>query len=164
MRRIVMILMACGIASGAVADPSLDREARDFLARYIALGEAFDPAVAELYADDALVKAYRRYPFGLERAMEMSGVAWKELIRTAMPWAKAQNDRSDFRVPEFQVDGGRVKIKANRYSFRKCYLDTGYYMILARQPDGSLRIVEEYTETQPQSDCRPAPASADPVD
>lgn len=163
MRRIVLILMACGLASDAFADPGLDRDARDMLARYIALGEAYDPAIAELYADDAVIKTYRRYPFGRERAMEMRGAAWKALIRTAMPWAKAQNDRSEFRETEFEVDEGRVRIKANRYAFRKCYLDTGYYMIVARQPDGSLRIVEEYSETQPQSDCRPAPAGADPV-
>jgi hypothetical protein len=153
MRVIVTILMACALAAGASAGPSLEQDAKDFLARFGELGDAYDPAIADLYTDDAVVKAFRRYPHGLERAVEMPGVAWKEMIQRFMPLAKAQNDRSEFREPEFEVDGDRVRIKADRYSFRKCYLDTGYYMIVQKQPDGSLRIVEEYSETQPQSDC-----------
>ena len=46
-----------------------------------------------------------------------------------------------------------MRIKADRYSMRKCYWDRGYYMLISRQLDGRMKIVEEYLETQPQSDC-----------
>jgi hypothetical protein len=131
----------------------LDQEAKAFFARYAALGDAFDPAVADFYSDEAVIRAFRRYPHGLERSMEISGAQWKSLVRKVMPLAKAQNDRSEYRDPRFEKAGDRVKISAKRYSVRKCYWDPSYYMVLEKQRGGSLKIVEEYTETQPQSDC-----------
>lgn len=162
MRRALTILMTCALSASAIAGPSLEEDAKAFLARLAALGDAYDPALADLYADDAAIKAIRRYPGGQERVMELTGIEWKDLIRSAMPLARLQNDRSELREPEFEVEGDRVKVKANRYSFRKCYLDTGYYVILERQSDRSLRIVEEYYGTQAHSDCQAPPASADP--
>lgn len=148
-----IILIACGVAAGSSAAPSLEQEAREFFARYVALGEAYDSTIADIYSNDAVIKAYRRYPHGLERAMEMNGVQWKELIRKVMPVAKAQNERSEYKEPKFELRDGKVKITAKRYSVRKCYWDTGYYLVLEKQPDGSFKIIEEYSETQPQSDC-----------
>lgn len=153
MLRSAIILLAAGVAAHSAATDTVEQEAKDFLERFVALGDAHDPALADLYSDGAVIKAHRRYPHGLERTLELTGVQWKALVRTAMPWAKALNDRSELRDPQFEVDQGKVTIRADRYSVRKCYLDTGYYMILERQPDGALGIVEEYTETQPQSDC-----------
>lgn len=137
----------------AFSSPGPEQEAREYFARYVALGNAYDPTVADLYSDEASIRAFRRYPHGLERAMELSGVQWKALVRKVMPLAKAQNDRSEYKEPQFEVTGGKVKISAKRYSVRKCYWDPGYYMVLQKQANGSLAIVEEYSETQPQSDC-----------
>jgi hypothetical protein len=153
MLRTLIIVIVCGVSWASSADPGLEQEAKDFLARYVALGDAYDSALADLYSDDAVIRAYRRYPHGLERAMEMKGVQWKELVRKAMPLAKAQNDRSEYKEPQFVIGDGKAKITARRYSVRKCYWDPEYYMIVAKQPDGSLKIIEEYSETQPQSDC-----------
>ena len=49
--------------------------------------------------------------------------------------------------------GPLVRIRADRYSVVKCYRDLGYYMLIGRETDGALAIVEEYSETQPQSSC-----------
>ena len=153
MIRTLTILAACCISWPTFSAPELEQEAKQFLARYVALGHAFDIALANLYADDAVIRIYRRYPHGLERSLEMKGVQWKDLIRTGMPLAKAQNDRSEYKEPSFVVGDGRVRIGATRYSLRKCYWDPEYYFVVARQPDGSLKIIEEYAETQPQSNC-----------
>lgn len=120
---------------------------------YIQLGESFDPDVANLYSDDALVHAYRVYPHGLERNMELTGAQWKELMSRVMPIAKAQNDKSTFsNIAVTEIEGG-YKIKADRYSVRKCYTDTGYYMIVKPTENGSLKIFEEYMETKPLPSC-----------
>lgn len=121
--------------------------------KYIQLNENFDPSVAELYSDDAKIHMYRRYPHGIERAMEFSGAKWKQLLIKTMPLAKAQNDKSVFSKITITNYGNSYKIKANRYSNRKCYTDTGYYMMVAPTDVGRLQITEEYIETQPQSDC-----------
>lgn len=121
--------------------------------KYVALGQAYDIRVADLYSDAAVIRAYRRYPHGLERAMELTGVQWKTLVTKVMPLAKLKGDRSTYANIEVSVDGAKAKIKADRYSVPKCYTDKGYYMVVEREADGRYLIVEEYTETQPQSNC-----------
>ena len=127
---------------------------RELFARYIQLSDSFDVALAQLYADDAKILIHRTYPGGLERKMALSGMQWKQLIVHAMPLAKAQNDKSTFsNISVSRYENG-YKIQADRYSNRKCYTDTGYYMVVMPDPFGRLRIIEEYSETQPQSDCQ----------
>lgn len=70
-----------------------------------------------------------------------------------MPLAKMKNDKSTFKNIAIKPEGNGYKIKAHRYSEKKCYTDKGYYMLLKRTEKGQLEIVEEYMETQPQSDC-----------
>jgi hypothetical protein len=149
-----ILILAFPLAPADVSAQTADSSAaRAFFARYVALGEAYDDKVARLYSDRAVIRSYRRYPHGLERAIELSGSQWKRLLMKVMPLAKAQADRSTFSNIEVSTTGGRTKIEADRYSVRKCYTDTGYYMLIERQPDGGYLIVEEYSETQPQSNC-----------
>lgn len=85
--------------------------------------------------------------------MELTGAQWKRLVAMAMPLAKVQNDKSLFSKVSISRLNEGFKIKANRYSNRKCYTDTGYYMIVAPNRSGMLEIIEEYSETQPHSNC-----------
>jgi hypothetical protein len=128
-------------------------QADAFFKKYIELGDKFDVAVAELYSDTAKIHTYRVYPHGLERAMELSGAQWKQLVKRVMPLAKAKNDKSTFSNITITKHGNGFKIKADRYSEIKCYTDKGYYMVVEPDSRGNLYIIEEYMETQPQSDC-----------
>lgn len=127
--------------------------ASDFFNRYGQLNGRFDSSVADLYSDAAKIHTLRRYPFGLVRTVVLSGAQWKKVIIATMPLAKAKNDRGSTSNVTISKHGNGYKIKANRYSNIKCYTDTGYYMIVAPDKLGKLQIIEEYTETQPQSDC-----------
>ena len=130
-----------------------DESAKKLFDKYVQLSDGFELSVADLYSDAAKIHSYRKYPHGLERAMELSGLQWKQLIDKAMPLAKAQNDKSIFSEVTISGYGDGYKIKANRYSNRKCYTDSGYYMIVVPNEAGKLEIIEEYSETQPQSAC-----------
>ena len=155
MRRVFTFLTI--VASLAVvsvqADSTDTKAARAFFTKYIELGDRYDEKVANLYSDGAVIRTYRRYPHGLERAMELSGSQWKALLVKTMPLAKAQADRSTYSNVEVSVTGPKAKIKANRYSVGKCYTDTEYFMVIERQSSGAYLIVEEYSETQPQANC-----------
>jgi len=141
-------------ASPVSADPGVtEADARAFFAKYVELGEAFDVALADLYSDGAVIRAERRYPNGENRAVQLTGQQWKALIVKAMPLAKKHEDRSTYSNLKVTVSGDRARIDADRYSERKCYTDSGYYMVIERQPDGTYLIVEEYSKTQPQSSC-----------
>lgn len=127
-----------------------------FFARFVSLGQRFDPAVAELYEDHASVRMYRRYPHGLERSGEMTGVEWKALVRKVMPLAQAKDDRSTYthvKVSSLST-GARVKIKADRHVVRKCYTDAGYYVVIERRANGDFGVVEEYFESEARPDCK----------
>lgn len=126
---------------------------KSFFKEYIRLVDAFDPALADLYNDGAQVLGYRVYPHGLERNMEFTGVQWKELLKRAMPLAKVQNDKSTFSNVKISESDGGFKIKADRYSVRKCYTDTGYYIIVKSDKNGQLAIFKEYMETRPLPNC-----------
>lgn len=128
-------------------------QVKAFFQEYVALNEGFDPAVADLYDDNARILAYRVYPHGLERALEMSGVDWKQLLVKLMPLAKAQNDKSTFSNLSISPVSEGFKIKADRYSVRKCYTDTGYFMVVRPAQDGRFLIIKEYMETQPLPSC-----------
>ncbi|MBZ9613768.1 hypothetical protein [Rheinheimera maricola] len=142
-----VLVMLFTAAVRAESDP------QNFFQNYTRLGDDFNPMVAELYDDSAKIHAYRVYPHGLERNMEFTGAQWKELVKKVMPLAKLQNDNSTFSdIKISEIEGG-YKLKANRYSKRKCYTDTGYYMILKKQENGSLAILEEYMETKPLPNC-----------
>lgn len=144
------LLTLAGAASAAPLDPA---EVRAFFARFVALGDAHDVAVADLYADRASIRTVRRYAHGLERSIRMTGAQWKALLIQSMPLARAQGDRSTYDNIEVSVAGSLARIKADRYSVRKCYTDRGWYLIVERQEDGRYLIIEEFSETQPQSSC-----------
>ena len=81
-----------------------EEEAANFFENYVKLSENFDVSVKNLYADDAKIHTYRRYPHGLERAMEMTGKQWKEPLEKAMAIAKKKvilaniNSKRQFEV------------------------------------------------------------------
>lgn len=149
-RALILSMLALAVTPAAADSTAA---ARAFFERYVEMERSYDPGIARLYADDAAIRSYRRYPHGLERAMELSGAQWKRLIAQAMPLARAQGDRSRYSAVKVAAAGMRATIRAVRYSERKCYTDTAYYMVIERRDDGRYLIVEEYSETQPQSDC-----------
>lgn len=148
----VFLLAAGSSAPAAERDLTVD-EARAFFEHAQGLSDAFDPAFADLYDVAARITADRRYPGGFNKRIEVTGAQWKDMIRVAMPLAKVQNDRSEFTNVRFRDQGSAVRITADRYSTRKCYTDKDFHAVVEKQPDGEIRIVEEYASTQALSSC-----------
>lgn len=116
---------------------------------YVQLGHAFDPAVADLYADNAVIKNTRRYPTGQVREIKLEGAQYKALIRRAMPLAKARGDHSTYSEITYELnDDGTVGIEASRYSELKDYASP-LRLTVAADDEGRWRIVLELSESQP---------------
>lgn len=128
------------------ADPVA--EARALFDRYAALGASFDPAVADLYADDALIRNKRIYPDGQVREITIPAPQYKQLLREVMPLAQARNDTSTYSKTTFKLEGMGVRIQAQRYSVMKQYTSP---VSLRVAPDASGRwlIREELSESRP---------------
>ena len=108
-----VILAVLGIALGVMGTShAVDlQEGRRFFDRYVALGTSYNPSLATLYADSAAIKTTRRYPTGQTRSLELTGAQWKELIQKAMPLAKAQGDRSEFKNARFEAVGDDIRVQ-----------------------------------------------------
>ena len=118
--------------------------------RYVALEAAFDPAVADLYADDALIRNRRTYPTGEVREATVPAAQYKMLVRQAIPIAKARNDISRYSGCMFTPRGQqeRVRIVCSRYSVLKDYTST-IALLVGPGPSGAWMIFEELSESRP---------------
>ncbi|MFL6234485.1 MAG: hypothetical protein ACJ76N_15235 [Thermoanaerobaculia bacterium] len=125
----------------------LDR-ARQLFGRYVSLEETFDPAAADLYADAALIKNKRTYPTGEVREITFPAPKYKELIRQAMPLAKARGDRNRYSEVSYSVEGEHVRIHATRYSVLKEY-SSPISLLVGPGTAGQWLIYEELTESKP---------------
>jgi hypothetical protein len=85
--------------------------------RYVALEAAFDPAVADLYADDALIRNRRTYPTGEVREATVPAAQYKLLVKQAIPIAKARNDASRYSGCTYAAEarGFASPARASRY-------------------------------------------------
>lgn len=124
------------------------QEARKFFQNFNTLSNQFDAALVDLYADEAIIKAFRRYPTGAIRQMQMEGRQYKSLLRRVMPLARLQNDRSIYSDVDFSAEGDAVRIKPTRYSVRKDYTSP-HFMLIRPDATGQWRIFEETIHTQP---------------
>lgn len=139
--RIAALIAALApFASIAQGQPVTQNEAAAFFKRMGELNLKFDEKYAELYADDAVVSGHKH---GTDETTTVTGAQWKQLMLFNLAKAKQRDDRSTFSKARYEALGERMKINAERYVMRKCNTDADYYLILGRQPDGRVLIVEE---------------------
>jgi len=128
------------------ADPAA--EAKQLFERYASLEARFDPGVADLYTDDAVIRNKRFYPDGRMREMTIPAPQYKQLIRDAMPLAQSRNDYSTYSKASFEVEGMAVRIQALRFSVLKQYTSP-ISLLVAPDASGRWLIREELSESRP---------------
>jgi hypothetical protein len=143
-RSIALVLLL--LAPAAWAQPDA---AKKLFEQYVALGQAFDESVADLYAEAALIRNKRTYPNGEVRELTMPAPKYKALIRQVMPLAKSRGDRSTYSAATYAVEGDRVRIHASRFSEMRNYTSP-VSLLVGPGPDGRWLIFEELTESRPQ--------------
>ena len=141
------IVIGMMFATLAWAQPATDA-AKQLFGQYVALGHAYDPGVADLYADEAVIRNRRIYPTGDVREMTVPAPKYKTLIRQVMPLAKARGDRSTYSEVSYAAEGERVRIKASRYSELKNYASP-LVLLVGPSASGKWLIYEELSESRP---------------
>lgn len=129
----------------------------EFFNKFQKLGQSYDPAVVELYSNDAKIAAVRIMSDGKERNMKLSGEQWKKLLLDSLDIGKKRGDNSEFSNIQITVNDNQAKIKANRYSHVKCFEDTRYYMVVEKVNGKELKIVEEFMQSPATSSCANTP-------
>lgn len=123
-------------------------EAKAFFQKYIELEAAFDPKIADLYSDTALITDKRTYPWGKVKELTVPADKYKQLIAVGMPLAKAKGDYSTYSDIAYSEEKEGVRIKATRFSELKKY-SSNFSMLIAKDSTGKWLIVEELSESQP---------------
>jgi hypothetical protein len=87
------LLMMVAVISGQVAaQATAPGSAQELWDDFVELGTGFDPTLADLYADDAVIHLTRRYPDGRTRTLQLTGKEYKPMVRQAMPIARHRGD------------------------------------------------------------------------
>jgi hypothetical protein len=145
---VIKLLFVCIVLVGVVIAGTAEDEARALFNRYVQLEHAFDPAAADLYAEDALIKNKRTYPHGQVRELTLPVDKYKALIRQSMPLAKLRGDTNSYSDVSFTKEGEGVRIKATRFSNLKKY-SSPISLLVAPDSSGMWLIREELSESQP---------------
>ena len=147
-KRPTFVLVVAGVLAALASTQASEDAARRLFEQYVALGHAYDPGIADLYADDALIKNTRTYPTGEVRELTIPAPKYKALIRQALPVARARGDRSTFSDVSYAAEGSRVRIRASRFSELKKYRSP-ITLRVGPSPTGKWLIYEEVSESRP---------------
>jgi hypothetical protein len=145
-----LVALLAGLAVGALAwaqDAGIDA-ARQFFTQYVALEQAYDPGVADLYADQALIRTRRKPPMGDPQTVTVPASQYKALLRGHMLVAAARGDRSTYSDVTYSPEGPFVRIDATRVSGpRKS--QSPISLLVGQSPSGRWLIYEELSESPP---------------
>lgn len=154
MPRIVAVLGLVALVGGAcskdVRSPASGEtpvDAETLFASYESLERAFDPAVADLYCDNALIRHTRRSLDGQSRVMEFPATEYKSMIRADMPIARARGDYSTYSNVSYASEGANTRITATRFSEMKKY-SSPISLLVGRCASGTIGVMEEISESQ----------------
>jgi hypothetical protein len=153
-----------GAATLLAQDSIAPASAEQFFDRFVTLSRAYDPAVADLYADDATIQTVQRNADNTPRTVRFIGEPYKRLIRRAMPLAKQRGDRDSYSNVSVSVEGRRARIHCTRYNELKRYASP-FELVLERSGN-SWQIIEEYSEafaSEVAGGAAPAATAREPI-
>jgi hypothetical protein len=135
------------LSTRACADEDLIPRAERLIKHSASLAWNFDAAVADLYADSALIQHRRISADGRSRLVEMPAGVYKALMKAAMPFAKSRGDRNRLSDVKYSLEKGRVRVVAKRYSELKKYSSPISWLVGPAE-GGNWLIFEEQSETR----------------
>jgi hypothetical protein len=144
---VLVAFIALFVGAAALTTETSHEDARQCFERYVALEAAFDPSVADLYADDARIQNTSVSPDGQKRVTTMPAPAYKEQIRQTMPTAKPRGDTSKYSELNLTKEGDKVRVTAIRFSELKRY-SAPLSMLIGPDGNGAWRIYEELSESR----------------
>ena len=145
-----LVALLAGLALGALvrADQPPVESAKEFFAQYTALEQAYDPSVAELYADAAFIRTKRKPPMGEAVEVIIPVAEYRTLLRQHMAVAQARGDRSAYVDVTYTPEGAFVRIDASRQVEARSKT-SAVSMLVGRSAGGKWLIYEESSAAPP---------------
>ncbi|PYQ57263.1 MAG: hypothetical protein DMF53_23210 [Acidobacteria bacterium] len=151
---ILTLLAFCQIVGAAKtatpkgsAQGDLIPKAKAFFQHYVELEHAFDPAIADLYSDDAVIKNTQYRADGKIVPLTKPVAKYKQVLRDYMKTKARQiGDVSNYSNDTYSVEGGKVRIKVTRYSSIE-KVSSPVSMLVGPDATGKWLIYEELSES-----------------
>ena len=149
--RTACLLAFIAISSGAAHAEDSVLEAQRVFKQFTDLERTFDPALADLFAPNAVVKDVRIYQDGQTKTITWSGTDYKQVLRAGLPVARLRNDLNTYSQVSFIREGNNVRVKTTR----QCQLkkSSGPFEIVVAPTNANGRnvwkIVEETAQNEP---------------
>jgi len=147
--RKLLVATAVGLAvAGAASPQDIGIEAaKQFFAQYVALEQAYDPGLVDLYATEALIKTRRNNPMGDPSEITIPMSKYKILLPQLLSVSKARGERSIYMNVMYTPDGGLVRIEGLRVS-ELARRSAPIRFLVGRVAGGKWLIYEEVSESQ----------------
>ena len=145
--QIVAVVVGLAVATLAWAQDSGIDAAKQLFEQYVALQRAYDPGVADLYAEAALIKITRRPPMGDPVDFIIPAPKYKTQLRELASVAKVRGDRNTYSNVTYTPEGELVRINASRFSGSRKQASP-FRLLVGRSPAGQWLIYEELSESQ----------------
>jgi hypothetical protein len=121
---------------------------KDLIDTYQILEREFNPAILDLYSDNAKIQNKRLYPTGKIRIIDISMAVYKDLLLQSLPLAKLKEDYSTYTdITYTNINDTKVSVTANRYSNLKKYNSPIVWLLEKR--NSNWLIIEEIGESRP---------------
>lgn len=133
-------------AKGPAAQADPIAKARALFRRYVEMEHGFDPAIVDLYSDQAVIQNRRILPSGQVIPLTIPTTRYKQVVRDGMSEARRKGYVSNYTDDTYTREGNRVRIRVTRYFVPKQYSSP---MSLLVGPDATGRwvIFEQQSES-----------------
>jgi hypothetical protein len=121
---------------------------------YLKAGTSYDPAIADLYADDALIHLSKLDENNLPHKEKITAAQNRAMTPDVMKMAAENQLKIDYDKVSYAVlpEGG-VRAVAEVYYHSLCYRDDRYSMVMAKDGTGTYKIKAEYIQLPMESRC-----------
>ena len=150
------MLIGVGVLLGVGRGTALagaKREVREAFAEWRALSAEFDPALGELYRDDASIRVTRQRADGQVQSMVLPGAELKGMLGALLDEARTLGDVDTFSGVRLTREGQAWRVAATRTNHLKCYDDPDFYQLWQQGEDGIWRVAVENLGTRELSSC-----------
>ncbi|HSD16610.1 MAG TPA: hypothetical protein VLC71_05025 [Thermomonas sp.] len=140
---LVAACVACALSAPALAQTMAD--AQKLFEQYQDMQRNFDPAVAGLYCDTAVIRKTGTSSTGERRTKSLPAPKYKEFIESAMFLAEETGDYIAYSNVRFAQEPGGIRINADRYSVLKT--NSSSVSLLVGSCNGQPAIIEELSQS-----------------
>jgi hypothetical protein len=136
-----------GASKTAAPKGDLIPKAKAFFQHYVELEHAFDPSIADLYSDQAVIKNTQYTVDGKVVPLTKPVAKYKQILRDYMRTKARQiGDVSNYSNDTYTKEGNRVRIKVTRYSSIE-KVSSPVSLLVGPDATGKWLIYEELSES-----------------